>query len=665
MLSKRLPCALIMCLMTLLAMQARTFYVSPSGSDQASGSRRAPWASLPFSVEHALAYMHAHPGEDVQLILRGGEYSIPGGIILEGQNADGRFTIQARRGEQVVLRGDRRLTGWTRVTDTSLLSLWPESCRGRVWQTSLGDIDDLGEPVGELNRPDLYLNGRRQTLSRWPNSGFTRAGRAMGATDLPPTWKGTHGTKEGVLEYLDSRISRWAHEAEPCAFGYWFWDWSEQYHRIKIPSATSRKLMVEGTYHHYGYGDGCRYYGLNLLCELDSAGEYYIDRAHRLIYYYAPQEADLGSNDELTLSCLASPYMLSVRGMDSFTLEGVTVRGCRGGGVEIVGGSGCAIKSCTLSQLGQTAIRIAGGQNHLVQDCLLEELGHDGIKLSGGNRRTLEPAGHVVEGCTVQNFSLFRRTYQPAVVMNGTGFTVRHNLFCGSSSSAMRIDASDCLVEYNQVFDVVKESDDQGGIDMFFDYSRRGVVIRYNHWRNITGSMLCGAAGVRFDDIISGQTVYGNVFEHVGGSQFGGVQIHGGKDNLVENNLFYDCVRAVSFTPWTPEYWQSQFNREEHRRRIFEEADIRSQVYLERFPELREPYDAHLNRNFVRNNLAVRCPELFNKEERGQNETLNNTLFTPQAEESAQPLSYWLQSSVLRKYGLQPIPFGKIGPQGR
>ena len=660
--TKRFLLSILLSLLASIGMQAHDFYVSPAGSDQADGSRKHPWLSPATAAEKALNYMNGHPGEDVRLILLAGEYELERGIDLDGTGLSARLTIMSRKGETVVLRGDRLLGGWKRVTDEALLSLWPAQCRGNVWQTDLSALADMGEATGTENRTDLYLNGKRQTLARWPNQGFTKAGLAKGQTDLPPTWKGTHGTKEGILEYREPRIDRWAAEAEPYVFGYWFWDWSEQYHRLASVETGQRRLEVAQPYHYYGYGDSCRYYGLNLLCELDSAGEYYIDRRRGQIYYYLPQEADLG-RDELTLSTLSARYMLSARNMEGFRLEGITLRGSRGGGVEIKAGRDCVLADCVLKQLGQTAVNIAGGRNNRVEDCLLEELGHDGINLSGGDRRTLEPAGHVVSGCTVQNFSLYRRTYQPAVVMNGTGFTVSHNLFQGSSSSAMRIDASDCLIEYNQVFDVVKESDDQGGIDMFFDYSRRGVIIRYNHWRDITGSMLCGAAGVRLDDIISGETVYGNVFEHVGGSLFGGVQIHGGKDNLVENNFFYDCVRAVSFTPWTPEYWQSQFNREDHLRRIFEEADIRSDIYLTRFPELKEPYDAHLNRNFIRNNLAVKCPELFNDAEKGQNETENNTLLTPDREEASQPMAYYLKPSVLKRYGLKPIPFGKIGPK--
>ncbi|MBO5660353.1 MAG: hypothetical protein J6R98_04880 [Bacteroidaceae bacterium] len=179
---------------------------------------------------------------------------------------------------------------------------------------------------------------------------------------------------------------------------------------------------------------------------------------------------------------------------------------------------------------------------------MLENLGLDGIRLIGGNRHTLEPSNHKVTNTVVHNFSLYKRTYQPAIYVEGVGLTRSNNLFAESSSSAMRIEANECLIEYNQNFHVVTESDDQGGLDMFYNYALRGNVICYNHWRDIRGATHWGSAGVRFDDLISDQLVYGNVFENVGGGHFGGVQIHGGKDNLIENNLFYNCSKAVSFS---------------------------------------------------------------------------------------------------------------------
>ena len=113
----------------------------------------------------------------------------------------------------------------------------------------------------------------------------------------------------------------------------------------------------------------------------------------------------------------------------------------------------------------------------------------------------------------------------------------------------MRVGGNDHVVEYNDVYRVVLESDDQGGVDMWGDPTFRGNIFRCNYWHHIGNwrhpneGPDCGQAGIRLDDAISGVLIYGNIFYRAssGKAGFGGVQIHGGKDNIFDNNLFVDC----------------------------------------------------------------------------------------------------------------------------
>ena len=228
----------------------------------------------------------------------------------------------------------------------------------------------------------------------------------------------------------------------------------------------------------------------------------------------------------------------------------------------------------------------------------------------------------------------------------------------------MRIDGSEALVEYNHVHDLVRESDDQGGIDMYFNYGYRGVVIRYNYWEDILGGSKCGAAGVRFDDMISGQEVYGNIFRNVGALLFGAVQIHGGKDNIVDNNVFYQCNSAVSFSPWSQETWDRYVASAGVKKQLYEDIDIDCPLYQGRYPKLKEDIHANLNRNYIRNNLAIGCKSMYFREN-GQNIMQNNSaLFIGENAELQKPLKYYLDPGVLAGFGLKPIPYEKIGVEG-
>ena len=154
----------------------------------------------------------------------------------------------------------------------------------------------------------------------------------------------------------------------------------------------------------------------------------------------------------------------------------------------------------------------------------------------------------------------------------------------------MRIEGNDHVIELNHIRNVVRESDDQGGLDMFGNPLYRGVVIRWNRWSDIRGGTQHGAAGVRLDDMISGVAVYGNLFERCGAVHFGGVQIHGGKENLIEGNLFVDCLAGLSFSRWGQSRWLEAIER------FLPQAG--EPAYASRYPELAD-LKSHADVNII------------------------------------------------------------------
>ena len=483
------------------------------------------------------------------------------------------------------------------------------------------------------------------------------SGEARGATRADDI-----SFKEGVFGYLEDRISSWAGEKDAWIYGYYRWDWSDQYQKIKGIDTGTRTITLEEPWHNYGFKSGFRFYGINLLCELDSPGEYYVDREKGVLYWFPPEGYSAG--DEVTVSCFDGDYMMKITDCEDVTVKGLAFTGGRGNAMQVDRSEGITLDKIVVSCFGGDALHITSSEGIKVEGCAFKTLGHSGIQASGGDRKALKEAGYSVTNTIIRDFSLFKHTYEPAVHFSGCGLRVANCEFSGSSSSAMRIDGSCALIEYNHFHDLVKESDDQGGIDMFFNYGYRGVVIRYNLWEDIVGGSACGAAGVRFDDMISDQLVYGNIFRNVGAVHFGAVQIHGGKDNVVDNNVFYNCHAGVSFSPWEQKSWDSQLASERVRKQLYEDVDIDSPLYRDRYPALNEDIHGNLNRNVIRNNLAVGCPELFINE-KGYNVLQNNSaLFMGESAEPMKPLEFFLSPEVLASFGLKPIPYGKIGPEG-
>lgn len=137
------------------------------------------------------------------------------------------------------------------------------------------------------------------------------------------------------------------------------------------------------------------------------------------------------------------------------------------------------------------------------------------LEVSGGNRSTLAHSGNVISNNDFSDVENRCRMYAPHLHLAGVGAEVSFNHFSKAPSSAMRLEGNDFNIVSNFVEDVVLESDDNGGVDIYFNASYFGNRYCYNTWKNIgrpADNFLCGQAAVRFDGNISGQTVVGNTF---------------------------------------------------------------------------------------------------------------------------------------------------------
>ena len=642
----------IICLLftSLLSAQELTCYVSPAGSDMNAGTEQAPWQT----IQHALDVTRQSE-QPVIIVLRGGDYVITEPIRIENRH---RVGLVAVAGELPVLQGIVTVKGWEKVTDNAIIGRLPKEAVGKVWQAPLEDADF--ELMGDKNRIDFYYNGQRMHMARWPNHEYTISGKAMGV--LPPrevnNYRNYKGCGEGVFEYKDARINRWAGEKEVYLHGYWFWDWAEEYKKVEQIDTVNHIITLALPHHYYGYRNEFRFYGMNLLCELDTIGEYWVDREQKMLYFYPPADFSPTAN-QVTASRYQADYMLKVENSSQICIQGLVMQGGRSGAVYVNNCQYLSIEDCRIVQFGDDAITLKASHNCLIEGCLLDQLGHGGIAAAGGNRQTLEPADYVVENTSISNFSLYKPTYEPAILFEGAGLTILHCNFFNSASSALRLDGNDIMVAYNRFENLVRESDDQGALDAWFDITYRGVVIRHNYWKNITGRTCEGAAAIRLDDLISGFVVEGNVFENCGGGKFGAVQINGGKDNLITNNLMFHCHKMYSTSKWTDKRWSDVVSSERVQRQI-KDFDFPSELYKERYPELRS--DSILlpppNRSFIFHNLSVDSKIAIPVDEKQC--VLQGNVEIKKGKAS---LSYYLHPRRLKKYGLQPIPYEKMGIQ--
>lgn len=653
---------------------AADIHVSPQGSDANPGTDASPFLTLERARDEIrlLKQQGTFPPGGIKVLIHPGDYPVRQTFELTAEDsgtAEAPVVYSAAGPEASVFHGGVRLSHFVVLEDPAVLERLPEAARAHVMAADLAgtgvadiiplELSGYAGGRGFTTHPvvELFVNGEAMTLARWPNEGFVHTGEVTG----PPTlkaWDNRPGTPEGRFKYVDDRHAQWVNEPDAWLYGYWFWDWADSYEKVEGIDVQTKVITLAQPWHRYGYRQNQRYHALNLLCELDSPGEWYLDRARGNVYLIP--KADL-AGAVVELSTAAFP-LVEAAGASHIRFQGLLWECGAADGVRIQDGEGCRLEGCTIRKMAGNGVEIRGGSRHAVQSCDIHTLGRGGIVLAGGDRKTLASGGHVLENCHIHHLSRIDHTYTPGVLVNGVGNHVRHNCFHDVASSAMRVEGNEHLVEFNEVYRAVLESDDQGGADMWGNPTYRGNVYRNNYWHHMGNpakdkeTAHSMQAGIRLDDAICGTLIQGNIFHRCSTmpTMFGGVQIHGGKENLVESNLFVDNAAAVSFSPWGEKRWQ------EFVAGALDAPAIDRALYLERYPALAQLAERN-DINIIKNNAVLRCGALFMRAPEGT-VSEGNREYPAGAElqEGPDGRLLWSEEEVQR-LGVADIPFGKMG----
>lgn len=531
---------------------------------------------------------------------------------------------------------------------------------------------------------DFYVEGKPMQIARYPNAGTT-AENTPEPLRTGEVFRGKMNTLEDdgreppIFAYSDARIERWKDAADPWVMGYWGHLYACNASPItKID--TKNKRVELGKRNSFACRKNMPYYAFNLLEEIDVPGEFYIDREGGKLYLYPPDGMEPFSGYTVILPVFDKPFIRMKNCSYTFFLGLNFEDGC-GSGALVDGGKHVVFAGCGFRRLGNWALAMKGS-NHGVLGCDLETLGGGGVEMNGGNYRTLEPGNCYIENCLVRNFTRIDRAYAPAVLLLGSGNRISHNLFCDSPHHAIRLEGMEQIVEYNEIHGVVYESDDQSGIDIWHNPYMRGFVMRYNYFHHIgSGRNIVGQAGIRLDDMISSVLMYGNVFLRSSGGQFGGIHINGGKDNILDNNLFIDCKRAFGYFSWGEKRWIQMLDKVGPVRRQAG-FDPDSPGYKEKYPDFTTIRE-NIDRNFVTRNLAVAC-DRFTMSGQDRNEHAANwfiswrsELFAETSNAAFKPgdrgrvpgtvtamrkkLTIPYDAPIWEKTGMRPLPFPLMG----
>jgi hypothetical protein len=521
------------------------FAVSPTGSDMAPGTLAQPFATFEraqMAVRSALAA--SAPSGGIVVWIRGGLYERSTTLSLgaaDSGKAGSPVVWRGYPGEVARLIGGHRLNAawFTPVTATSLVwSRLDPSAQGHVVQidlhahavTDFGQLAPRGFGVENDAALELFIDGAPMTLARWPDSSTTdpKSGFVMTAAPVTAT----------SFAYTGTRPARWTQATDVWLHGYWGNAWADEHvGAAKIDTANSIITLTSST--NYPLKAGQPYYVENLLEELTSPGEWYLDRASGTLYLWPP--SDLSAAD-IVVSLLDAP-LVTVTKAAYITVRDISLEATRARLVEVHSGDHVALEGLTLRNAG-TDGALVDGTNLSVHQCLVQGTGGIGITVSGGDRPSLTPANNLVDSCQIDHFARWSWTYHPAIDVQGVANTVRNNRIHSAPHAGMLYAGNDHLIELNEIDHVCDSSSDAGAIYSGRNWGYRGVVLKNNFIHDITTWQSGpGVHGIYLDDTLAGITVEGNVFYAVSGAA---LKHGGGRDDLMTNNVVAHCGEALA-----------------------------------------------------------------------------------------------------------------------
>lgn len=574
--------------------------------------------------------------------LREGTYKIDNTLdftTIDSGNGLYPLTIKAYNDEKV------RITGGVDI-EAGMLASAPayttsriinESARANIKAVNLYDsgINDLGEisrrghqvSENKTAQAEISVDGNRLRLAGWPNEGFVGldtivdAGTRRNPSENDNGKNITNGCSFTYSGY--DRPAKWANPERAWISGVLGPNFAYDYYPVKSVKGNTISLR-EGALTDYYSKQFFRFE--NILEELDTPGEYYIDRESGMLYIYMPENSS--SESKITVSALDKD-MIRISDADNIRFEDIEIDGGRKSGIVTSGTcSGIKIDNCKIHFFGDSGVSMRNCTFSSVKNSEIYDLGKNGVFVSGGNYKDIVSSGNVIFNNDIKRFSQLERSYTSGVYIGyqSVGTKVRNNHIYDSPHAGIIFYGVNNEISYNEIDNVVNEFHDMDAVyvnnyDMPWE---RGNTIKYNYFHDIGGNTFNGehqmnVAAIRTDNSGHGLKITNNIFYNIGKGATNNVSgIHAqGTYNTIEENVFVDCKEA--YCGWTEynadaryDYTTSKPDKDGNETNIYIGIKKKMDSYVSGsygriFPELKNFWNEHpanTKTNTFKNNLV-------------------------------------------------------------
>lgn len=540
-------------------------YVSPTGSDNGDGTEENPFATINAARDkiRALKAAGVSPAEGFVVYLRGGNYQLKEGITFTAEDSGTEkapIVYRSYPGEKATLVGGASLPAnkFVPIPDEATKSRIVEAAaRDKVLQINLKELGftEFGDyflrgaysyrtPLKsnrpQFNPPELIVDDALLTVARYPNDGTMKIQRVIRQGYADEAKDHEEYTEPFIITPGDKRIDYWLNAKNAIAHGFWRYDWADQ--SVFIANIDTVANSIEGHQGSlYGVVEGQGFYVYNLLEEIDAPGEYYLDNDSAMLYMYPPK--NFSAKSEVTLSILEADA-ITVDGASYIDFKGIDISTMRAGAVVINSGDHIRIMDSEIKFTADFAIEIKNNTQYCgVVDSYIHDV-DGGVQLYSGIIKNLTPGYSYVENCEFENYSRLTKTYRGGINMDGVENRASYNEIHDGPHCGMMIGGFDSIIEYNEVYEVMKESDDMGALYTGQTFLVRGQQIRYNYIHDLysTSSQGAGSRAIYLDGSQCGVTAMGNIIENVQNEAF---MINGGHDNTFYNNIVINSECGV------------------------------------------------------------------------------------------------------------------------
>jgi hypothetical protein len=458
-------------------------------------------------------------------------------------------------------------------------------CRWKPYRDGILMCDLPAVKQGGVRFSQLFVNGKRQTLARFPNRDDSKPGRSGyihpvgpipdGLPDPKPgenddmTFSG--GAPRGILfDSASFTAKRWARPEEAVIHIFQGWEWGNLQWRLKAIDYDGRAIWFGAG----GFQMGAKYFEdpakieadsrffiENVFEELDAPGEWYLDVKAGILYDLPEPGVDMavarveaplleqlvrfaGTQDApvrhiaiegfhltQTASTFLEPY--DIPSLSDWAIH-------RGGTVFLEGTRDCAVRNCWFDAVGGNAVFISNyNRNATVTGCKFTETGDSAVCLVGtlgatnGTRRAF-PYECTVSNNLIHDCGVFGKQIAGVYISRAKRITAAHNTIYNMPRAGICIGDGTWgghVIEFNHIHDTVRETGDHGPFNAW-GRERFWSLIQSHSEYSVHRSLEAGAVKI---DAMEPVTLRNNFFEDRSGW---GLDLDDGASNYeIYNNI--------------------------------------------------------------------------------------------------------------------------------